>query len=454
MHPDHLPRREFLPRAAAALAGFTILPRHVLGGRACQAPSDKLNIAGVGVGAMGGNYLRNCESENIVALCDVDFDFASKTFQRYPTARTYRDYRKLLETEKNIDAVIIGTPDHTHAVVGIAALQLRKHLYCAKPLTRTLAEVRALARAAREAQVATQMSVQSCASEASAAVCDWIWSGAIGAVREVHVWSNRPIWPQGCLRPKETPPAPASLDWDLWLGPAPARPYHPAYHPFSWRGWWDFGTGALGDMACHAFHTIFRALKLGHPARVHASSSFIVQTFPEGGRLRPRAVPTPESAPMASLVTWDFPAREGLPPLRMTWYDGGIKPPRPPELPPSEPLRSDGVLYLGNMGVLLSGFSGGPRLLPEEKMKALEPPPRLAPRTTGHYQEWIAACKGGPPAHCHFDFGSLLTETALLGVAAIRTGKDLLWDAANARFTNDPEANQYLQPPYRAGWSL
>jgi predicted dehydrogenase len=364
----------------------------------------------------------------------------------------------MLEREKSVDAVVIGTPDHTHAAIAMAAIRLGKHVYCAKPLTRTIHEARLLAKAARDAKVATQMSVQSSASEESAAVCDWIWSGLIGAVREVHVWSDRPVWPQGCKRPAETRPVPTTLDWDLWLGPAPARPYHPAYHPFVWRGWWDFGTGALGDMGCHALHTIFRALKLGHPQRAHATGSTSVEVGLEQGlegvRLKITRAAAPESPPIASMVTWDFPARGVSPPVRMTWYDGGLKPPRPPELEADRKLEDDGVIYNGEKGTILSGFTGEPALIPAAKSQDMAPPPKAAHRTLGHYQEWIDACKGGRPATCEFDFASRVTETALLGNLAVRTGKLLEWDAESMRISNDADANRFVEEPYRAGWAI
>ena len=432
-------------------AALTILPRHVLGGSGYKAPSDKLNIAGVGVGGMGANYVRSCESENIVAFADVDHDFAAKTFARYPKAKTYRDFRIMLEKEKGIDAVIIGTPDHSHAMVAMTAIELGKAVYCAKPMTRTIHEAREVTRKAREKQVATQMSVQSCASEAACSTAEWVQAGAVGTVREVHVWTNRPIWPQGLARPKETLAVPSTLDWDLWLGPAPARPYHPFYHPFRWRGWCDFGTGALGDMACHTFHVIFRALNLKYPTAVQASSTFVVEPIIENkdGRVsaKHRQVKFPETFPNSSIITWDFPA------VRMHWYEGGLKPPAPADWG-ARPLPEAGILFVGDNGVLFSGFSGGPRLLPESKNKAYTPPAKTIPRSIGHYEEWIQAAKGGKPANCNFDFASLLAETALLGVVATRTGKYLAWDAESARFTNDADANQYVNPPYRTGWSL
>jgi predicted dehydrogenase len=450
-------RRNFVPGVAGA-AAFLIVPRHVFGGPGQTAPSDKLNIAGVGVGAMGGGYLQNCESENIIALADVDHEFAARTFQRYPQAKTYRDFRVMLEKEKAIDAVVIGTPDHTHAVVALAAMRLGKHVYCAKPLTRTIFEARAVARAAREAKVATQMSVQSCASEAACKTEEWVRSGVIGQIREVHVWTDRPIWPQGLARPAETPPVPGTLDWDLWLGPAPVRPFHSLYHPFNWRGWYDFGTGALGDMACHAFHVPFRALDLQHPTSVHASVSSVMVPALRGDAdepwMRARRARYDETFPMASIVTWDFPARENAPRVRLFWYDGGLKPPRPPELEIERKLAGDGMLFVGERGVILSRFTGEPVLVPESRAASFTPPPPTVRRSVGHYKEWIAACKGGPKPNCNFEFGSLLVETALLGTIAQRTGEPLAWSAGEMRITSDVAADQFINPPYRAGWSL
>ncbi len=448
-----------ITRRAAAGVVFSIVPAHVLGGQAGTAPSDKLNLAGVGVGAMGAGYVRECESENIIALCDVDEAFAGKTFARYPKAKTYRDFREMLDKEKSIDGVIIGTPDHTHAVVAMAAMDLGKHIYCAKPLTRTLYESRLLAETARKKKVSTQMSVQSSASEDSRLTEEWVKAGAVGAVHEVHVWTNRPIWPQGLARPRHGMDVPKTMSWDLWLGPAPERPYHTAYHPFSWRGWYDFGTGALGDMACHAFHVVFRALNLGQPRRVSASAGRVVrhQLVNRDGSLaiRNQVLPLPESFPHSSVVTWDFPARGQAPGVRLHWYDGGVKPAIPADLPSGKVLPNEGCMYVGDMGVLLTGFTGGHhQLLPEARAKALEAPSKTLPRSAGHYQEWISAAKGGPPASCEFQFGSLLTEVAILGTIAQRTQKSLDWDPQRMRFPNDPEASALLNPPYRKGWKL
>lgn len=460
MNPDdsasdgRVSRRHLISGAAA----FTIVPRHVLGGQGRKAPSDKLNIAGVGVGSMGANYLRNCESENIVALADVDFAFAAKTFARYPNAKTYKDFRVMLEKEKGVDAVVIGTPDHTHAVVAHTAMRMGKHVYCAKPLTRTIHEARTLAKDARECKVATQMSTQSIASEEACAMEEWVRSGVIGRIREVHIWTDRPVWPQGLARPQGAPAVPKSLDWDLWLGPAPVRPYHPIYHPFNWRGWYDFGTGALGDMACHAFHIPFRALNLKYPRQVHASTNFIMLPALAGDAdqnwTRSRKAKFDESFPMASVVTWDFPATAGGAAVRLFWYDGGMKPPRPPQLEPERKLLGGGMMFVGDEGVILSGFTGKPELVPESRMKSFTPPAPTVKRTIGHYQEWIEAAKGGPAANCQFEFAALLVETALLGVIAQRTGSVLGWSADEMRLSGDDAAIEYLNPPYRVGWSL
>ena len=457
-HPGQtLSRREFAPRATVTVAGIMLLPRHVLGGPGHTAPSDKLNLAGVGVGGIGGEYLKHLESENIVALCDVDSEKAAKTFNRYPTAKTYTDFREMFEKEKGIDAVVIGTPDHTHAVVAMAALQLRKHVYCAKPMTRTIHEARTMVKAAQEAKVATQMSVQSCASEAACATVEWVRAGAVGEVREVHVWTDRSVWPQGLARPNETPLVPSNFAWDLWLGPAPERPYHPLYHPFRWRGWHDFGTGALGDMGCHTLHVIFQALRLEHPTRVQACSNFMMLPAYAGDADEPwmmsKKAKFPETYPMASIVTWDFPARGKLPPVHLHWHDGGLRPPRPEGWPEADKYPADGILFYGSKGVLFSGFSGGPEIIAGAKKKGFTPPGKTLPRTKGHYLEFAEAAKGGPPASCNFDFGGLLTEAVLLGTIAQRTDKVLEWDAVGGRFTNDEAANQYIQQPCRAGWS-
>jgi len=434
-------RRDFLASTAVAAAAFTIVPRYVLGGPGYTPPSEKLNIAGIGVGGRGASDIKAVSSENIVALCDVDDKRAGETFTRYPKAKKYRDFRKMLEKEKNIDAVVVATPDHVHAVAAMMAVKMGKHVYCEKPLTHLIYEARQLTKAAREAKVATQMGNQGHSGEGNRLICEWIWDGAIGPVREVHTWTNRPIWPQGIDRPKETPPIPKTLDWDLWLGPAPQRPYNPAYLPFNWRGWWDFGTGALGDMACHIIDSPFWALKLKYPISVEASSTKV----------------NSETYPLASIVRYEFPARGNMPPVKLTWYDGGLRPPRPEELEPGRKMGSDngGVLFVGEKGKLVcSCYGNSPRLIPEAKMAAYKRPPKTIPRVEGHHKDWIRACKTGKPACSNFDYAGPLAETVLLGNIAIRTGKKLYWDGPKMKFTNVPEANEYVHQQYRQGWTL
>jgi predicted dehydrogenase len=446
-------RRRFIQTAAASTT--LILPRHILGQRRGKSPSDKLNIAGVGIGGQGAHDLAQFEGHNIVALCDVDADYAGRTFERYPKARRHTDYRRMLEEQQDIDAVVIATPDHTHACIALAAMQAGKHVYCEKPLTHSVWEARRLTEAAREHKVATQMGNQGQASEQSRRLCEMIADDAIGPVREVHVWTDRPsnglfkeYWPQGVDRPTDSPPAPSTLEWDLWLGPAPARPYHPAYLPFRWRGWWDFGTGALGDIGCHSLDPVFRALKLGHPESVEASSTRV----------------SGETFPLASMVTYQFPARAAMPPVKLVWYDGGLRPPRPAELEAERQLGAGGHLFIGDDGKILSrrtqeGVSYF--LIPESRANEYGEPPQTLPRSIGHYNEWIEACKGGAAAGSNFDWAGPLTEVVLLGNVALRpelreelTAKRLMWDGPNMRFTNSAVANRFLKRDYREGWAL
>jgi predicted dehydrogenase len=444
-------RRQFVKNAATATAAFSIVPRHVLGGAGHTAPSEKLNIAGIGIGGQGASDLSNMESEQIVALCDVDDKYAAHTFQRYAQARRYRDYREMFEKEdQNIDAVVVATPDHLHAPISIMAMKRGKHVYCEKPLTRTVHEARALADCARTTKVATQMGNQGMAFEGNRLIKEWLWDGAIGPVREVHVWSDRPThqgknplwWAQGIERPKDTPPVPDHLDWDLWLGPAPYRPYHPAYVPFAWRGWWDFGSGGLGDMGIHNIAPVFSALKLGAPRSVHASSTPVF----------------PETVPIASTVHYEFPARGDMPPVTMHWYDGGIVPARPPELEDKAQWpREDGLLFVGDRGkMLVSGWGGhSPRLIPQTKMKAYKRPPKTLARSLGHHQEWIKAAKQGTPTESDFAFAGPLTEAVLLGMVSVRMhGAKLHWDSEAGRITNLAQAHKYLHYDYREGWVL
>jgi predicted dehydrogenase len=449
MKRQKMSRRKFMG-AAAGVAAFTIVPRHVLGGPGQTPPSEKINIAGIGIGGQGGHDLDELKSQNIAALCDVDWAHAAGTFKRYPDARRYKDFREMLDKEdKNIDGVVVGTPDHLHAIVSMAAIKRGKHVYCEKPLTHSVYEARVLAQAAREAKVATQMGNQGQASEETRLTCETIWDGAIGQVREVHVWTDRPLngidkwyWPQGVDRPKGEDPVPDTLDWDLWIGPAPMRPYvTKVYNPFVWRGWWDFGTGALGDIGCHSMDPVFRALKLGYPISVEACCTLV----------------NDETYPVASRVTYEFPARGDLALVRLHWYDGGMKPPRPPELEDGRPWDTNGTLYVGDKGKML-----GHRLIPESRQREYGKPPQKLERSPGHYIEWVNACKGGPPAGSNFpDHAGLLAQVVLLGNIALRPAlkekllkTKLLWDGEAFQFTNLPEANQYLHREYREGWSL
>ncbi len=453
----NISRRDFISSAAAA-AAFTIVPQSVLGGPGNTAPSDKLNIAGVGIGGMGKENVKACQSENIVALCDVDWDYAADVFKQYPDARKWKDYRKMLDEQKDIDAVVIATPDHAHAVVAMAAMQRGKHVYVQKPLTRTVYEARMLTKAARKYKVATQMGNQGHSGEGTRLVCEWIWNGAIGDVREVHCWTNRPVWPQGISGPKDTPPVPSTLDWDQWIGPAPYRPYNPAYHPFNWRAWLDFGAGALGDMGCHVMDAAFWALKLKYPVSVEASRSYDVREMM-------KRFDNKESYPRSSVVHYQFPAREGMPPVKLHWYDGGILPEQPDDLEPGRnisKLGSDdsGTLFMGDKGTLVCGcYGGSPRLIPETKMREYERPSKTLPRIDGgkegHERDWIQACKGGKPACSNFDYSGPLTETVVMGnLAILNPGKKLSWDGTNMSMTNDEKANEYVRPNYREGWTL
>src|SRR6266700_3274682 len=395
-------RRQFLRGATFSTAGFMIVPSAVLGLRGATPPSGRLNIAGIGFGGQGAHDLAQMESENIIALCDVDKNHAAHIFKKYPKAKQFTDYRTMLDEMKEIDGVVIGTPDHHHAFASIQAIKRGKHVYCEKPLTHSVWEARQVALAAREARVATQMGNQGQASESTRRLCELVWSGVIGKVHEAHIWTDRPsqglhneYWPQGIARPKDTPQAPTSLDWDLWLGPAPLRPYHPAYLPFKWRGWWDFGTGALGDIGCHAMDPVFRALKLDAPISVQASSTRVNQ----------------ETYPLGSIVTYHFPARDAkpqannqhiagqtgaaaggieMPPCKLVWYDGGLRPPRPEGLPEGILMGDNGRLLIGDKGFMLGGNQSGPGgIFPESCAQAAKEVQKTIPRVDDHYREWI-----------------------------------------------------------------
>jgi len=431
-----LSRRAFLGTSAITL---TVVPRHVLGGEAKPAPSDKLNVAGIGVGGKGTSDVGGCASENIVALCDADERRGAGSFRRFPKARKFRDYRKMFDQmEKQIDAVTVSTPDHTHYPASMMAIQRGMHCFTQKPLTHSIWEARQLAEAARKHKVATVMGIQGHCREDKRFLCEWLWAGKIGQVREEHIWTNRPIWPQGIERPTYVPPIPKGVDWDCWLGPAPDRPYGDVYLPFKWRGWWDFGTGALGDIACHAFDGVFWALKLGE-----------AKTFAVAAETSPY---NDETYPNWSIITYEFPARGALAPLKLVWYDGGKKPPRPEALEKDRKLGSGGQILIGDKGTML-----GNRVVPEATMRAMlkDKPPETLPRSPGVYQELIRAAKGGEKCGANFpDFAGPLTEVVLAGNLAIRTKTKTEWDVAAMRSPNVPEANQHVRREYRKGWDV
>jgi predicted dehydrogenase len=503
-------RRKFLSQSAATAIGFSIVPRHVLGGPGFVSPSDKINMAFIGVGAQGLrvmlHFLKEADVQG-VAVCDpnkgsadhpqwdthefcksvrnllgVDsgWDWLSpdqpiqlthslkvtggvagrepcqqivnayygsqKASGTYAGCAAYSDFRELLEKQKDLDAVVVCTTDNLHAAVAAAAMKKRKHVFCQKPLTHTIYEARRLAEIARETGVATQIAVGNQASEATRQLCEWIWDGAIGPVREVVNWSSRPYWPQGIERPKEAQPVPDGLNWDLWLGPAPERPFHHAYLPFVWRGWGDFGCGALGDMGSYSFDTIFRVLKPEAPVSVEASSSDRYE----------------ETYPLASIVRYNFPARGDMPPVKFTWYDGGLKPPRPEELEENRPMKvaeeeeDEGLLFVGDRGKILCAFNGGhPQLIPESRMSSYKQPPKTLPRSPGNEREWLDACKGSKvKPGGNFEFSGLVTETLLLGNVASRTGQRLHWDRSNLKVLNSEAAQKLVSPERRKGWEL
>jgi predicted dehydrogenase len=452
--PLRTTRRRFLSASAAMAFGFSIVPRHVLGGPGHTPPSERVNIAGIGVGGMGGGDIATVSKlgTNIVALCDVDDVRGAGSFSAFPKAARYKDFRLMLDKEaKNIDAVTVGTPDHIHAVAAMAAVRAGKHVYCQKPLTHTLHECRALTKAAADANVMTSMGNQGHATEGARLTNEWLQAGVIGEVREVHVWSDRAgkLWKQGIGRPTDTPPIPATLDWNLWLGPVRQRPYHPAYVPVSWRGWWDFGTGALGDMGCHIIDHPVWALKLGPPTTVESRTTLDGSEL-EGNRRNF------ETYPIAAMIYFDFPARGKLPPVRMTWYDGGLMPPAPAEMPTSERLPDNGVLYIGSAGKMYHSSHGGmPQLLPESLNERARAVPKTMQRSPGHYEEWVQACRGGKQPAASFDYSGPLTETVLLGILSLRApGTRLEWDSENQRVKNAPELNEFVHAEYRNGWTL
>jgi predicted dehydrogenase len=430
--------------SAFAGAAFTVVPRSVLGGNGYNAPSDKLNIACIGVGGMGYHDLKNVSSENVVALCDVDLKRSARAFNEYPSTRKYRDYREMLVKEQDLDAVTVTTPDHNHAIIAMTAIKMGLHTYCQKPLTHTIYEARQLALVAAEKNVITQMGNQGHAGEGIRLIKEWIQAGAVGNVSEVHCWTNRPDWPQGMGRPHTEPAMPPTLNWELWLGPSPYRPYHPAYLPADWRGWWDFGTGAIGDMGAHIMDVPYWVLDLEYPETVQASSTKINE----------------ETYPLASIITYQFPAGDHQPKVKMMWYDGGIMPKRPNDLEPGRKMGDSdgGVLFIGDEGKIMCGcYGSNPRIIPEKKMKAFKQPEKTIPRSPGIHAEWIQACKNNTQATSNFKYAGKLTETMLLGNLAIRLSNEnrvFEWDGPNLQISNFEKANKYLHFEYRQGWTL
>ena len=440
-------RRAFL-RTSGAATTFTILPGRLRGGVRQPSANDRLNIAGIGIGAQGGSNVGAVASENIVALCDVDLAYAAKTIAKFPGARVWTDYRAMLAEQKDIDAVLIATPDHTHAVIAMAAMRAGKHVFCQKPLCHDVYEARMLAQAAKETKVCTQMGIQGRSGEGLALICEWIWDGAIGEVREVDAYCSLSYYPWGHAswsskwgrRPADTPALPDKLNWDLWLGPAPERAYHPAYHPRTWRCWWDFGNGMMGDRGAHTLDSVVTALKLGPPTSIDATSSDL----------------NPDTHPVASVITFHFAARDNLPPVKLTWYEG-TRAPRPLELEDGRKLREDGgAIFKGSKGTLVCGVYGeSPRLLPEKRMQEYQRPAKTLPRLAdSHEMHWVGCCKSGQPANADFSYAGPLTELCLLGNIAKRVDTRIEWDAAAMKVTNVAEANRHVRTEYRAGWSL
>jgi predicted dehydrogenase len=450
-------RRQFLRDSGLAGVGFWVAGGLSPAADKKDSPNGRLNIACIGVGGKGGSDTDHAgKVGTVVALCDIDDNTLNDKAQQFPEAKKYNDFRKMFdELGGKIDAVTVSTPDHTHAPAAMMAIKRKKHVYCQKPLTHTVFEARALREAARKYGVCTQMGNQGTAENGLREAVEVIRAGAIGPVHEVHVWTNRPMkyWQQAPTLTKRPPDAevPKHVHWDEWLGPAPYRHYAKGYHPFAWRGFWDFGTGALGDMACHTANMAFMALKLGHPSSVVA----------ENGEINP------ETYPAWATITFQFPARGDMPPVKLVWYEGKKTPDSPQNLPPAELFKgekpvSSGSLLVGEKGTLYSPDDYGARyfLLPKKEFEGYKKPERALPRNgrgdRGQKEEWARAIKEGKPqiALSNFDYAALLTETILLGNVAMRAGKKLEWDGPNLKFTNAPDANKLLRTEYRSGWAL
>ncbi len=467
-------RRDFIVNSSMAAAGFFIVPRHVLG-RGFIAPSDKLNLAGIGVGGMGESGLNEFSKSpkvTVTALCDVSDKAAAGSRKKFPNAPYYKDFREMLDKEKNnIDACYIATPDNTHAVATIAAMQLGKHVYTQKPLTHDIYEARILTEAAKKYKVVTQMGNQGGSGDGVRRTQELIKSGMIGDVTKVDCWTNRPVWPQGIPTPSGKFDTPSELNWDLWIGPAKMIDYNPAYLPFNWRGWWAFGTGALGDMACHIMDPVFRCLPIDYPTDVEASvATFWKEMWNDSQNV--------DSCPASSIIHLTYPRKDNKSKtIKVSWYDGGLLPQKPDELLPEEPFGNwdGGVLFTGTKGKLLADcYGANPRLLPTTRMKEKLPPETIKRVPEGHYIQWINACMEGygkGVTSSPFEFAGPFTESILIGNLAIRSffiknpslkgledkylgRKRLLWDAKNMKITNFDDANQFVKREYRDGYSL
>lgn len=459
-------RRDFIKAGAAAFSAFTIVPRHVLGGPGFVAPSDKVNVALVGAGGQGRWNLRELfklDDVQVIAVADPAESFSLENFyykgmggrkpilaeiEKHYSAKSpnhkcaeYVDFREMLEKEKAVDAILCATPDHLHAYVSTVAMRAGKHVYCEKPLTHNIAEARHVAQVAKETGVATQLGNQGHARDTMRETVEWIRGGAIGAVREVHAWVGSSRWnPTLTGRPEGTPPVPSGLNWDLWLGPRQERPFHPAYFPVAWRDFWDFGGTNIEDFGCHDLDSACWALNLAAPKSIE---------------FHPAGVMDKDIGPHGSIGYYEFEAKGDQPALKVTWYDGGLKPQVPQMLLGDEKLPSRGVLFVGENGLMLCGGAGGPaKLLPESKMKDFKKPEPTLPRSAGHHREWIDACKGGPAAASNFEYGARLTEIVLLGVLALRTGREIDWDAQNMKAKGFAEADKFIDEPRRPGWEL
>jgi len=495
-------RRRFLTKASGTIAAFTIVPRHVIGGSKHVPPSEKINIGYIGAGTQGIRQLIKALPNpeiKIISVCDPNKDSADyipwskneirnkvRAFLKnpnwgsgidgcrcgrqpvrkiidsyyamdnnsagYKACSTYSDFRDLLENENDLDAVYIMTPDHLHATIAIAAMKKGKHVIQHKPLSNILYEARLAADTARTTGLATHMFC-SADKETTPLLCEWIWNGAIGNVTEVHNWSSRPFWPQGMTEiPAEQQPVPKGLDWDLWLGPVPHRPYNKAYTHTVFRGWYDFGAGSLGDMGNYSFYQIFKILKLTSPIAVEANRSQYWAIVDNLWKMQQNKV----SFPRASTIHFKFPARQDMPPLSLYWYDGGLRPPKPPELETDgKDMPREGLLFVGDKGKILAGFSGdNPRLIPQSRMNAFKKPPEKLPRPIDEFAQWLRACKGGRPSGASFENVYPFAETVCLGSIALRVNKQLKWNTKKMKFTNSKQANELLHRKYRQGWQL